>query len=176
MKFRNVKSIEQQIEFSPNPASTFHWFIPPHMIEYQKILKLKIYCPFHFGDFPFDQHKCNFTFGYTGNDNRTGELLPSIIRHEGQRSLLGQEGLKMTTLESMPFDITLTSLEPHLRRSDGFYYSYAGVNIHSSRNTLGVLLGGFYLPTSIFAILSLISFNIDPDIVITVKDITLVRI
>ena len=47
----------------------------------------------------------------------------------------------------------------------GYDYSYAGLTIHLKRNKLGLLIGSFYVPTGIFAMLSMISFAINPEMV-----------
>ena len=44
-------------------------------------------------------------------------------------------------------------------------YPAIGVRIRLKRKTLGTLIGGFYIPTALFAILSMISFFINPDVV-----------
>ena len=43
--------------------------------------------------------------------------------------------------------------------------SSAGVMIHLKRDGLGLLLGSFYVPTGIFAILAMTSYVINPDAV-----------
>ena len=65
----------------------------------------------------------------------------------------------------LPFKITLDSLETFTVLEDGYNYSYAGIKINFTRNKLGVLAGGFYLPTLIFSLLTLLSFAINPDVV-----------
>ena len=47
-------------------------------------------------------------------------------------------------------------------------YPAIGIRIRLKRKTLGTLIGGFYIPTALFAILSMISFFINPDVVSTV--------
>ena len=43
--------------------------------------------------------------------------------------------------------------------------SSAGIGIHLQRDRLGLLLGSFYMPTGVFAILALASYLINPDAV-----------
>ena len=45
------------------------------------------------------------------------------------------------------------------------YYSYSTIKFSLERNTFGLLIGSFYLPTGLFAFLSLGSYIINPDIV-----------
>ena len=42
---------------------------------------------------------------------------------------------------------------------------FTGVTIFLKRNTFDLLIGGYYIPTGIFAALSMISYFIDPDVV-----------
>ena len=65
----------------------------------------------------------------------------------------------------LPFDIELKSMNTFGVFDAGYNYSYAGMVVHFSRNSLGLLLGGFYGPTTVFKVLSLISFNINPEVV-----------
>ena len=43
--------------------------------------------------------------------------------------------------------------------------SSAGIRIHLKRDRLGLLLGSFYIPTGIFAVLAMASYVINPDAV-----------
>lgn len=65
----------------------------------------------------------------------------------------------------LPFDIEMKSMETFGILDAGYNYSYAGMAVHFSRNGIGTLLGGFYAPTTVFQVLSLISFNINPEVV-----------
>ena len=40
--------------------------------------------------------------------------------------------------------------------------SYAGMQIHLKRNSLGLLLGGYFIPMLLFTLISLLSYGIDP--------------
>ena len=46
-----------------------------------------------------------------------------------------------------------------------FSYPVTVIRIKLKRNQLGILIGGFYVPTAIFSVLSMISFFINPDVV-----------
>ena len=52
-----------------------------------------------------------------------------------------------------------------IKPTDVHVFTITGVNIILKRNTLNLLIGGYYIPTSLFAILSMISFFINPDVV-----------
>ena len=65
----------------------------------------------------------------------------------------------------LPFNITLESLEELPILEEGRNHSYTGVKMVFRRNNLGLLTGGFYFPTLVFALLSLLSFVINPEVV-----------
>ena len=65
----------------------------------------------------------------------------------------------------LPFKITLEPLAEFTVIEDGYRYSYTGIKIVFQRNNLGVLEGGFYFPTLVFSLLSLLSFAIKPEMV-----------
>ena len=65
----------------------------------------------------------------------------------------------------LPFDIELNSMRPFGILDAGYNYSYAGMTVSFTRNGIGHLVGGFYGPTTVFKVLSLISFNINPEVV-----------
>ena len=46
-----------------------------------------------------------------------------------------------------------------------YRHSLSGIKFKLERNSLGLLIGAFYLPTGIFAILSMTSFFINPKVV-----------
>ena len=59
------------------------------------------------------------------------------------------------------FDIKLTSIKPYNESEYKYLFSYSGISLELKRSTPGLLFGGFYFPTGIFALLSLVSFSID---------------
>merc|ERR1712051_171217 len=91
-----------------------------------------------------------------------------IIDHEN-RSVRHHDGLLHMRQSRLPFDISLESLEPFEYVQRGLTFSYAGMRIHFTRNDFGVLIGGYYGPTAIFSMLSLVSYSIKADIVSIVK-------
>ena len=65
----------------------------------------------------------------------------------------------------LPFNITLESLEEFPILEEGRNHSYTGVKMVFRRNNLSLLAGGFYFPTLVFSLLSLLSFAIKPEVV-----------
>ena len=65
----------------------------------------------------------------------------------------------------IPFNIKLTGLGTFISDINGFGHATSGLTIHFHRKSVGGLAGMFFGPTAIFAILSMISFQINPDVV-----------
>ena len=152
-------------EYSPT-GDTYYWFQnSTRRFEYSLIMKVKIYCHFDFSDFPFDEHECHFTFNSRLSTNLV-KLTPPMIHHKGKNTTT-KGGLEVES-KRLPFTTKLTSLKsfPLVDESNGFFYEATGMKIHFSRKSLGVLTGTFYGPTAIFAVLSMISFQINPNVVL----------
>ena len=65
----------------------------------------------------------------------------------------------------LPFNVSLESIAEYEFSQAGYEYSGVGMRITLTRNNLGLLIGGYFGPTIIFSLLSLVSFTINPDIV-----------
>ena len=65
----------------------------------------------------------------------------------------------------MPFDITAEAIELFTENDSGMVYSATGVTFQLKRNSLGLLLSRFYGPMACFAFLSVLSYNINIDMV-----------
>ena len=65
----------------------------------------------------------------------------------------------------LPFEITLVSLREVPTLEEGLNFSYAGIKMIFKRNNVGLLASGFYFPTLVFSLLSLLSFAIKPEVV-----------
>ena len=59
----------------------------------------------------------------------------------------------------------MDSIETTMTQSTVYEYVNSGLKLKLQRRNIGQLLGGYFGPTAIFALLSLISFIINPDIV-----------
>lgn len=163
MMIRQAKSVEKQQLYSAT-FNDYFWFQVPHHLEYEETLKVTIFCSFDFAHFPFDSHFCDFQFGLNGNAERSSKLSPTQIKAQKSQTRFGQEPIYFSN-SRLPFDMQLSGIEPYSITSSGYNYSHAGMRVYFERNKLGLLIGGFYGPTAIFAALSLISYCISPEIV-----------
>ena len=123
-----------------------------------------MYCSFDFKNYPFDSHQCELNFGSLGNTIVSIEMNSTRVRYEKKKVELGQGHLKMEKL-SLPFDVSLESVEPFYHFQAGFTYSFTGMKIYLTRNDFGQLIGGYYGPTFLFSLLSLMSYTIHTDVV-----------
>ena len=160
-KAKHVKEVEQV----STKKDRFYWHHRngPHHFEMEQNLMVTIVCAFDFSSFPFDHHSCNFEFGFSFSQNFLLFTPTTIIYNESKTSF-GHFQLQYSS-HQIPFDVAIVGLEPFAKLKFEYNYSHAGFHITLKRNRLGTLLGSFYLPTGIFAALSLVSFSINPDVV-----------
>ena len=161
MTINRAKTIERTRKFglTDEDESWFNGF--NGIIDYKQSIKVTIYCKFEFQSYPFDSHTCDFIYIATA-PVRFLLLNSSEIRYqnvENQREIIRVEQ------SDLPFHIELESLEQFNLTLTGHNYSSTGMRIHIERNNLGLLIGGYYGPTTIFVLLSLVSYSIDADMV-----------
>ena len=65
----------------------------------------------------------------------------------------------------LPYHFSILGKKEFTLPNYEFSYPVTGIRIKLKRNQLGILIGGFYVPTAIFSVLSMISFFINPDLV-----------
>ena len=134
--------------------------------------QLTFSCNFHFADFPFDSHECPIEYG-------SGILRQEKMRFNVTRADFGnlstETGGEPIILDNLhfPFEFQLVVL-PNFevktnRRNDPLTFSYTGIALRMRRKSLGQLLSGFFYPSAAFALLSMISFLIKPDMVSTLS-------
>ena len=128
-------------------------------------LQLTFSCPFDFTEFPFDSHECPIEVGERLALIKDATHNTSQILHGNQSHRIGDLPIILDNL-AFPYEFQLRSL-PVFQKSNsyGYTYSYTGMLMKIKRKSLGQLLPGFYYPTASFALLSMISFLIKPDMV-----------
>ena len=121
-----------------------------------ELMTVKIPCEFNFKDFPFDTNQCNATFF----ELRFYEAYIDVkgLKFDVQRIYNETESILMNIPKS-PFEIQVTIGEHYKWKNSGV------ISFTLKRVSLGLLLGSFYIPTGIFAALSVGSYVINPDIV-----------
>ena len=166
LRVQNSKEVVQDKEIGTKNDVEYYWFGYPNLHQYQERLKITVYCSFDFANFPFDNHQCDLNFGFIGYSSQTAILLPLIIFHGNESTYLGNNSIEIISSHSPePFNINISSIKPFDLLDNGWNYNFAGMHMEFYRNSIGSLIGGYYVPTAIFSIFSLVSYSIDIDIV-----------
>ena len=137
------------------------------MVFYQAV-QVKFACEFNFRNYPFDTHNCHLDFGlpqYTFNKT----MVMGPIKFLGKDS----KAIKLETEQDvpnkhLPYKFSVQSKESFPWYNFEYFTSFTGIIIKAKRYSLGSLYGEFYGPTFVFAILSNISYLINPDVVSTI--------
>ena len=121
-------------------------------------------CQFNFKSYPFDYHECDLTYYSECGSQETVILKPTDLISYGENLIhFSQDNNSLAiTNTTTPF-IVLLEIKPN--RTLWGYISAASIKITFQRNSYALLLGSFYAPTGIFAIMSMTSYVINPDIV-----------
>ena len=159
----DAKTVTRTRKYGPLEHD-FFWFKYPHRFEYQQAFKVEIYCALEFIAYPFDSQECNFTFGSSVTFSEDLHLKETWLRYQNKRKKFGAGPLEIET-NRLPFIISLESLREHVFTQAGYNYSFVGMKMTLTRNSFGLLIGGYYGPTGMFSLLSLVSFTINPEIV-----------
>ena len=128
-------------------------------------LEIKFTCKFHFSKFPFDKNECDLTYYDHSTTNSTMILSPtSSVDYWGNHITPQKNKLLMiTNTTTSEFKIWVEINSNFTVWSD--FESAAGIKIHFQRDSIALLLGSFYVPTGLIAILSMTSFVINPEVV-----------
>ena len=133
---------------------------------YAEQYELTFTCPFELKSFPFDSHKCPIEFGDLWEETRKLNLSATTVTVRGQPSITPEDGpMILNVLMPYPYEFQLEALPAFEINVNGEIYSFTGALLTLKRKSLGHLMSGYYYPTTAFALLSMISYLIDPDIV-----------
>jgi hypothetical protein len=163
----NILKIEKLSIYGGGSSTKYLWIKYPHYIEYAEHIKLTISCDFDFSQYPFDSNECDMDFGDPVYEADYMQLTGMEIYFEDKYTSI-DEPLPITVLVAgLPYKIDIQAKEEFklIAPDADESYSYSGIKFTFTRNSLGLLLGGFYGPTAIFAVLSLISFVIEANAV-----------
>ena len=127
--------------------------------------QLTFSCNFDFTRFPFDSHECPIEYG-------GGIFSQNVVSFNTTRAGFGDVTTKngedpiMVDNLPFPFEFRLSALS-NFEKYDRYIipFSWTGIVLKMERKSLGQLLIGYFYPTSSFALLSMISFLIKPDMV-----------
>ena len=125
-------------------------------------LQLTFSCHFDFAAFPFDSHDCPMEFGERLKTTKDVTYNASHIIYGNESQRIGEHPIIINNLV-FPYEFHLQSLSEFQKFNSYDYHSYTGMLMKVHRKSLGQLLSGYYYPTGSFALLSMISFLINPE-------------
>ena len=130
-----------------------------------KSFHLTFSCHFDFAEFPFDSHECPIEYGsiHFSQEQMKLNMTKAVFGNMSTKS--GGDPIVLDNLP-FPFEFQLVVL-PTFEVTNIYMisYSYTGIVLKMRRKSPGQLLCGYFYPTAAFALLSMLSFLIKPDVV-----------
>ena len=135
-----------------------------------EIIKVTIHCDFDFSRFPFDHQECNMSLYDPMNSNNWIIINETDYLCNNGVCKQEKEWIMLKNQNRIPYLIEMKNIGSsyHSFGDSDFYTessSISTIKFSLQRNSLGLLIGSFYLPTGLFAFLSIGSYIINPDIV-----------
>ena len=131
---------------------------------YAEALKVKFSCPFNFKNFPFDSNQCCLTYGDLAYGTNNVTLGTAKIFYDNMTT---EDGPIIVNSLPFPFMVKITEKATFVKvdKFNKKKYSRSGMCMDLTRTSRGRLDSGYYYPMAAFALLSMISYLINPDIV-----------
>ena len=140
------------------------WHQEPHFKHFSENVKETFYCDLDFQLYPFDKHECFLKLYNIFSALKFLKFTPTEVYINSSSTNLTGPPLLIST-HRLPFEITVESIPTGITFNGKWLYSTSGIVFNIRRNDIGQLIGGFFGPTAIFTLISLVSFFIDPDVV-----------
>ena len=125
-------------------------------------------CQLNFEAFPYDFHECIINFkNWYGSAWRVKLQSPKIYTIDKYGKEIGGSEFNFDKSSRLDYNFNLKSLPNTEYMENGYNYSLAQVKLNFKRTekSQAEIFSGYHTPTGIFAILSLVSFFINPDAV-----------
>ena len=136
---------------------------------YDDICKVSFTCHMDFTDFPFDSHLCHATLG--DEHSPENEAVFDMVKlwysnsHNNQSMIEGSQDILVINDTTTQFSFEMRLLEPFTTMYEDIPFSVTGLSLSLSRKNIAVPYITFFIPTGTFAVVSMVSFLIDPDAV-----------
>ena len=139
-------------------SGPFMWYIEDFHLTFS--------CGFNFKNYPFDSHVCKMEYADQTLSTEVVILGPPTIIYRDISHSLGDDPIIIEN-SNLPFKFHLNTMASYEKKDlvDGYFYSFTGLVMNISRKSYGKLLSGYFYPMAAFALLSMISFLIKPDMV-----------
>ena len=166
ISFESIKNSKSLRVFGDTDKSIMQYFGPTNVMYYVEQYELTLSCHFYLSHFPFDSHKCRIEFGSLWYETKSLNLSATIVQIRGYPDITPKDGPTIITDLPYPFEFQIESLPAfEIDFNDGYKYSFTGALLTLERKRIDYLMVGYYYPTTAFALLSMISYLIDADIV-----------
>ena len=138
----------------------FHYFwFYGDKFEYAEYLKFQLGCNFDFSYFPFDSHVCDLKYYSPSYDvSFLSFETPTLQKRWKQdKEYNGSLSLTKEALR-IPFEVTLQGLaENETLEFMTYEYNTAGVRLTFKRSRVNFLVSGYFVPSGVFAVFSILS-------------------
>ena len=143
-------------DFWINPSENKHW--------YRETLEVTFACAFDFSNHPFDEHMCQLIMG--DYENGVDWMMLNNSKFQYDEMVVTDDFTSFEILDSTTaFTFKLSKLASFKRERGGDLHHFTGILFEMKRKGLGSLLNTYYIPTAMFAVMSMISFTIEPSCV-----------
>ena len=138
-----------------------------------QIIRVTVYCNFDFSDFPFDEQECDLSL-YDPVNDITWIIINEInyLCNNGTCNKKENEWMMLQYQHKIPYSIRMKNIGTYDHTfgdsdiyGESWSVSVSSIRFSLQRNSLGLLMGSFYFPTGLFALLSMGSYIINPEIV-----------
>ena len=164
--FRNLQLIKRNSGLGNHKMKQYYYVRNKHTFIMREDVKITFTCNFNFKDYPFDSHECDLVY-YCENGEEREIILNTTysitILEDISKKINAQDHKKLIIPNTTtPF---IVSVEIIPNKTMWGIVSSTGLRINLQRNSIALLMGSFYVPTGIFAILSMASYVINPEVV-----------
>ena len=150
-------------------ALTYWHYNNTNKLLLEDVLRITSECKMDFANFPFDHQSCDWFMRSQHLHAKDLTLGRVEIFTDANNEIRFYSSNETALLHSsgISFDVKVSSIDPFNRDMRGHDISVTGIRFNLERKGEEVqrLLSSFFFPTGVFAILSLFSFSINPDIV-----------
>ena len=162
--FWNLKKY-QQTKIYGDDTKSFLYYEANHSMWYGEGFHLTYSCHFNLQKFPHDSNECRMEYGeYDYGANNVILNNAKIVYGDRKTKHEADSPILIDDLP-YPFEFEIKSIPTFNRTVGEHSYSYTGMLLKMKRKSFRKLISGFYYPTTSFALLSMISFLIKPDVV-----------
>ena len=129
--------------------------------------KFQVTCQMDFSSYPFDSHDCLWKIRSYYENSQTEKLEIASLQNERDFQMATKNEHVVSDTKNLPFIVEMFPGQSGLESIGGENKSIVLVHFKFTRKVSGryKLITGYYVPTGLFASLSLISYLIKPEIV-----------